>query len=765
MAGDLRLTLRITGDASNLKAEIVGARQDLAGLGATGQRAGADAAGGLNAMVASATRAASALAGVVSIAGALRATARAGDEMNASLGRLAQAAGSAGAAADVYERLYQLSQRTGIATNEAAGAFSRFAIAAQEVGATQSEILSIVQLLQQAGTLAGASTQETASATLQLGQALASGKLQGDELRSILEAMPNLAQALARELGVGLGELRKMGEEGKLTADVVIPALTRASGDMARQFAELPPSLSRSVDILGSAMSRFLADLDQAAGLSQRVAGFLTAAGQGLDRARGRLFRSGQQIADDDVAAARGALDAARALPETDDEFGLGAPSAAATARRQQAIDEALQQLEQAELRRIAIQRDADQRTFDDARVAGERRTANERRQAEVALGELRESLDRRLRIRREAAEREAVIDRALAAGAITPGQAATDRAASNRLRDEELGKLGGPQPRGGREGLDANLQALRQQQQEGAELARSLRTPLETLNEELARYQALLGAGTITQETYNRAVARAGEAYRRALPLDEAAAKSAETLREVGRIGERAFDRVGQSITQALTQGQLDFRSMGRIGLAVASELTQAFAQLAIINPILNAATGGSRTTLSGVFDLLGSSFAASTGPFYGSGPSTAGASGGGFLFHTGGIVGGDAVPGRQVAARLFATAPRLHGGGMIGPDEVPAILQRGEGVFTQAQMARLGPAGGGDQTFAPVIHFHGDAGSEADRAALLAEMRAAWRQDIAGAAPAIIGAAKRSLISDVHRVGVDRALGAATS
>jgi hypothetical protein len=100
-----------------------------------------------------------------------------------------------------------------------------------------------------------------------------------------------------------------------------------------------------------------------------------------------------------------------------------------------------------------------------------------------------------------------------------------------------------------------------------------------------------------------------------------------------------------------------------------------------------------------------------------------------------------------------------------MIGPDEVPAILRRGEGVFTPAQMAAMAPAGNGDRVFAPTIHFHGNAGSEADRAKLLAEMRAAWLQDIAGATPAIIGAAKRSLVGDVHRVGLDRALGSTTS
>ena len=62
--------------------------------------------------------------------------------------------------------------------------------------------------------------------------------------------------------------------------------------------------------------------------------------------------------------------------------------------------------------------------------------------------------------------------------------------------------------------------------------------------------------------------------------------------------------------------------------------------------------------------------------------------------LFHQGGVVGGDASPSRTVDASLFLTAPRYHTGGIadLAPDELPAILRRGEAVLTPQQMAAFG-------------------------------------------------------------------------
>ena len=89
-----------------------------------------------------------------------------------------------------------------------------------------------------AARLAGATASESAGAFLQLTQALGSGVLRGQELNSILEQAPLIAQAIAEELGVTVGALKKLGEEGKILSPVVISALTKVGEQGAGQLAE-----------------------------------------------------------------------------------------------------------------------------------------------------------------------------------------------------------------------------------------------------------------------------------------------------------------------------------------------------------------------------------------------------------------------------------------------------------------------------------------------------------------------------------------------
>ncbi len=209
---------------------------------------------------------------IAGLAAGLRAVVVAGDALTQSMGRLNTALGSVERAGEIYDRLYRDSLQTGVAVRESVDAFARFSIAAREIGATSDQVATLVGGLQRIAIASGASQQEIASSTQQLAQALASGTLQGDELRSILEGLPTLAQALARELGVSIGELRKLGSEGKLTADTVFPALLRAVERLNGEFERAPLSVGRAFGQLTVAADQFLARLDQAIGLSNALA-------------------------------------------------------------------------------------------------------------------------------------------------------------------------------------------------------------------------------------------------------------------------------------------------------------------------------------------------------------------------------------------------------------------------------------------------------------------------------------------------------------
>ncbi|NKE47037.1 tape measure protein [Roseomonas frigidaquae] len=400
--------------------------------------------------------AAAALAGI-GVAGT--AVARAGDQMEATLGRLASATGSVSAAADVYDKLYRISLQTGVSIGDSAGAFQRFAIAGREIGATNEQVLKLVQTIQQAGRIAGASTQETQSATQQLGQALASGVLQGDELRSILENMPNLAVALARELGVGVGELRRMGSEGQLTADRVMPALLRSAEGINEEFGKLPPTMERGFQALGTATTRFLADLDQALGLSQGIARTLTGAASAIDAVRRGLLPTAGERATNDVAGSEARVSELRRQLEQfepglrsqqqrgsirSELVGVAASQTGSDRRAelQAQLEQELEVLATAQVRALAIQQEGDLRAFNEAVEAGERRTASRRQQLDQGLEALRSSYDKERTIRATHERAVSAINEQLERGAINQAEAQRLTAAADRERADALKSL-----------------------------------------------------------------------------------------------------------------------------------------------------------------------------------------------------------------------------------------------------------------------------------------------------------------------------------
>jgi len=347
------------------------------------------------------------------------AVAKAGDAMTQSMARLGAATGSVSSAAEVYGRLEQLARQTGIAVSESAGAFSRFAVASRSIGATNEQVIALVRTVQQAGIVAGASTQETASAVQQLGQGLASGKLAGDELKSIMENLPNLAEALARELGVSVGELRKMGSEGQLTADRVMPALLRAGERINEQFNQMPPTMSRAFDVLGVSMTGFLAQLDRALGLSQGVASALSAAARGLQAAqRGITPSTPAEQADADIAGATGRVSNLEAELR---RLESGGPVASRRGSTQRAMQEAAAQADpsrlddmrarlgeenrillEAQERRSAIARTADEADQGEQVTAAARSAAAARARTTLAFNETRDGLDKERKLRKD---------------------------------------------------------------------------------------------------------------------------------------------------------------------------------------------------------------------------------------------------------------------------------------------------------------------------------------------------------------------------
>lgn len=196
---------------------------------------------------------------------------------------LAAAGVAAGDLADRQSQLVDLANETRTSTASTVELYARLTRATSELGMTQAEVLRLTELLNKSFASSGLSTQEAASAALQLSQALASGQLQGDELRSLRENAPAVAQAIADAMGVGIGALKDLGAEGKLTASVVSSAILGAADDIESRFGATTATVGQALTILNNELGRYIGESDQAASATNQMAQAIIALANNLD--------------------------------------------------------------------------------------------------------------------------------------------------------------------------------------------------------------------------------------------------------------------------------------------------------------------------------------------------------------------------------------------------------------------------------------------------------------------------------------------------
>jgi hypothetical protein len=196
--------------------------------------------------------------------------AEAEDKYRSLEGRLTNSLGSTASAKSALSALYEQTQKTGLGFDSAADSFSRLARNNSAIGLTQAEMLKLTDTVQKLGRVSGASTAEINGGMIQFGQALSSGRLQGDELRSIMENFPALAKAVADNfekadgtIGVTVGQLRQMGSEGLLTGSKVAEAALRASEVANQEYAKIPETLAQANARVSDNWSMLLKELGE----------------------------------------------------------------------------------------------------------------------------------------------------------------------------------------------------------------------------------------------------------------------------------------------------------------------------------------------------------------------------------------------------------------------------------------------------------------------------------------------------------------------
>lgn len=168
--------------------------------------------------------------------------------------------------------------------SETASLYSNLVRATASLGGSQMQAARATETFSKALKLGGADAAQTASATLQFGQALASGVLRGDEFNSIAEASPRLLQLIADALGKPKEELRALAEQGKLTSDVLFRALTdkRFTAGIDDEFKTLPVTFSDAMQQVENAATLTFGAFDRGGNFSSAIASFVTDGSNGF---------------------------------------------------------------------------------------------------------------------------------------------------------------------------------------------------------------------------------------------------------------------------------------------------------------------------------------------------------------------------------------------------------------------------------------------------------------------------------------------------
>lgn len=172
------------------------------------------------------------------------------DEFSNIKSRLDVVSDSAHESAFAFQELNKMAIATQSTFSSTAQLYSRFRAATKELGLSQKEVLDLTQAINQSFRISGATTEEASSSALQFAQALGSGRLQGDELRSVLENNATLARILANAFGVPVGALKKLGEEGKLTSDIISKATIASLAQLNTEAARISPTFDRVFTVI-----------------------------------------------------------------------------------------------------------------------------------------------------------------------------------------------------------------------------------------------------------------------------------------------------------------------------------------------------------------------------------------------------------------------------------------------------------------------------------------------------------------------------------
>lgn len=604
--------------------------------------------------------------------------------------RVDLATGSQERGAAVMERLAAMARRTYSSITQTTESWLANATALRELGLSTKESLDFTEALNNAMVISGAKADRAASVQNALSKAMALGKLSGENLNTVIASGGRIAELLAAELKVNVNQLRALGAEGDITGDVIRRALLGNLERLRKEADAMPATIGDAFTLLSNAALQLVGRWDKMAGTSAAVAAAIILLADNLEHLAAIGIAFAGFIAGRWVAA----FVAARIAT-----FSLSGA--------------------------LTLLRGAIIRTGIGALIVGAGELIYWFGQLVKGAGGFGRALELMGNLARAVwdgikATASSFVDdfRAITAG-VEQLWLKLMAFLSNKWADF-LGSIGPTfnkvaETLGAETRIDwfgaksyssmldhaaSNAGVMAERYRERATdtrahafdavgpAAQALGDAVRKADSAAALDDAANAAGRVTTalDASANAAKKAGKAHKKSAEeavtgwaaVVKAVADYAEKAREIGAdVGKAlvgAFKSAEDAVGEFVKTGKLKF---GDLITSLIADLAKLAARRFILGPIANA--------LSGALGNLGSSL-------FGV-PSPATAAAGLFgspIYHSGGIVGASG-PSRMVPAMAFAGAPRLHAGGWAGlrPDEVPAILQRGERVLSKREAA----------------------------------------------------------------------------
>lgn len=184
----------------------------------------------------------------------------------------------------VEEEIYAMAGRSRQSYAESANLFTSVARNASELGKSTDDILKFTEDVSNAMLLGGGSAASQQAALVQLGQALGSGTLRGDELNSIMEQAPKLAETIAKGMGTTIGSLRKLGSEGKLTAKDVFEAVRKQSDSLKKDLGNMPWTVAQATNRIRDSVAQLFFAIENKFGFGDKVARVIATIADQVDK-------------------------------------------------------------------------------------------------------------------------------------------------------------------------------------------------------------------------------------------------------------------------------------------------------------------------------------------------------------------------------------------------------------------------------------------------------------------------------------------------